>query len=519
MEDPQRSQGIHQFQFEALTSQLSKMLDDKFEGVYEKVERLPSSRGHVHHIHGKQPIIDTYPRVSEGIPNPYAYDFDDTHVLHKYDRYHSGHNTYDRHALSGYDTSSCTCATCIPLSRLVRNDRYVEKKHSKWHMIGNKKCDCGDEDHALYWKSLMLEKEKRKEQKKREKQMKKHFDMMNELDLKDVVHEEIVVPKREEHIDIFVVNKNEVDDTLCLSQPPKFDEERFSSGSEDICLDLLLNKGEIVDIDDDFHDRHSLLRLEPSLVHDDLCFNTNLHLMPSVCPSFVQNLEIAPSRDVNDNSLAMKGKGNFGGLLLNVSLPSLARFLRYTSFFPSFVHLNGILFGSNALIVNRFWISKIGQLIVFCYGDTLCFMQVLDGFVSYVSLVLYLESSIDFLHDQDTCVSLYSHSPSMTLDDCFTFELVSNDLVLHKSLLIPNSWTYGIDSFVDYVLPCLDSSPSCVLKWQNINSCDAFIFLDIHSYSFVFAYFFECYSCWIIKPLGKILIFVFDPGGMLFMTL
>ena len=333
------------------------------------------------------------PRVSEGIPNPHAYDYDDTHVLHKYDRYHGRHNTYDRHALNGYATSSCTCPTCIPSPKHVKDDRYVEKKHSKLHLVNNHWCDYGDEEHGLYWESIRLQKEKRRAQRKREKEMHKLL-KLHKSKCKEEVRSEVEIPKREEHIDTFVVSKDEVDDTLCLSQPPRFDEEPLFSNVSSLTMTNSLPSVEVFPF--------------------NVCVDLSL-----------EEVE-------RNTSLAKKGIG----FVLHISLPSLASLLRYTSIFSTSHTLNDLLVDSKSLVVHRFWIGNLGHLIIFYYNDCLSFMQIVNGHVIFVSLIWCVQNDINLLVNQDTCGHLEQHAPSLIENVCVTHALVPTCLVPNDDLLV-----------------------------------------------------------------------------------
>ena len=197
-------------------------------------------------------------------------------------------------------------------------------------------------------KQAKLAKVERREHKKKAKEIEKLFDMLTEFDLKEVVHEEIEVPKGEEHIDTFVVSENAVDDTLCLSQPQM-----------------------------------------------SLSFNVSSHTITSSLQSVVTFPfkvcdELALEEVEGNNSLANKGIS----FVFHISLPSLASILRYTSIFSTSSTLNDLLFGSNSLIVNRFWIGKLGHLIIFCYNDSLSFIQIVDDHVIFVSLVWCVQHDI-----------------------------------------------------------------------------------------------------------------------------
>ena len=96
--------------------------------------------------------------------------------MHKYDRYHGRHDTYDRHALDRYATPSSRCVTCDAYPSHVRDDRYAEKKHSNMHKKKKKNFVIGDEAHTLHWelmKQAKLAKVERSEHKKRAKEMEK----------------------------------------------------------------------------------------------------------------------------------------------------------------------------------------------------------------------------------------------------------------------------------------------------------------------------------------------------------
>ena len=117
-------------------------------------------------------------------------------------------------------------------------------------------------------------------------------------------------------------------------------------------------------------------------------------------------------------------------------IPSFVSILRYTSIFSTSHTLNDLLFGSNSLIVNRFWIGKLGNLIVFCYNDSLSFMQIVDCHVISVSLVWCVQNDISLLVNQDTCGHLEQHAPSLIENVCVTHALVPTCLVPNDSLLV-----------------------------------------------------------------------------------
>ena len=132
----------------------------------------------------------------------------------------------------------------------------------------------------------------------------------------------------------------------------------------------------------------------------------------------------------------MQGIGDKFGLFLIDPLPSLVSILRYISIFSTSHTLNDLLFSSNFLIVNRFWIGKLEHLIVFCYNDSLSFMQIVDGHVIFVSLVWCVQNDISLLENLDTCGHLEKHAPSLIENVCATHALVPTCLVPNDSLLV-----------------------------------------------------------------------------------
>jgi hypothetical protein len=170
--------------------------------------------------------------------------------------------------------------------------------------------------------------------------------------------------------------------------------------------------------------------------------------------------------------------------------------------------------GSKSLVVNRFWIGKLGHLIVFYYNGCLSFMQIVDGHVILVSLVWCVQHDISLLENQDTCGVLEQHAPSLVENVCTTHALVPICLVPNESILVQPFWTWDIDlidaSDVSDDLPHF----ACVLKFSNHSTHDYLLLLDTHSCSFVFPYCVEWCPFGLVQRLGMIIL-VFDPGASL----
>ena len=169
--------------------------------------------------------------------------------------------------------------------------------------------------------------------------------------------------------------------------------------------------------------------------------------------------------------------------------------LRYTSIFSTSPTLNDLLFGSKSVVVNRFWIGKLGHLIVF--------MQIVDGHVIFVSLVWCVQHDIGLLQNQDTCGLLEQHAPSLIENVGTTHALVPTCLVPNESLLVQPFWTWDLD-LID-ACDVSDDLPyfASVLKFSNNSTHDYLLLFDTHSSSFVFLYFLECCHFWFVQGLGK----------------
>ena len=100
--------------------------------------------------------------------------------------------------------------------------------------------------------------------------------------------------------------------------------------------------------------------------HEYPCLNANIELLPSSFMTSLKGCKDVNPREEKGKSLVMQGIRDKFGLFLIDPLPSLSSILRYTSIFSTSHTLNDLLFGSNSLIVNRFWFGKLGHFIAFC---------------------------------------------------------------------------------------------------------------------------------------------------------